>query len=269
MDEQDFFIPNSPDRNPDLFHDSTLILPIVSLGNVPQLAVDLFIHNPQLGGSLEKVGILDPQDHIPVVGAIDQPSCRRHSNDTRNQITTPIEVYQTPDRRYTFIQPRSPVLKVRKHVHITRLKNWISNAGFSSVLILVSVDAATRSDPHLQNPSPFFYYIPPGSKQPTELRHRMRTRYASYIPESSTSLPLFSAGGLAARLVAAFAPFNPEPEINTLVIYVAEGDNRLDAKALTSEIVHLLGLDRSELVEPLSWNASDSFHSRTRQAIFG
>jgi hypothetical protein len=86
---------------------------VVSLANVPQLAMDLMIHGTQLG-PIQKVGILDPQDHIPVVGAIDHLSDLPQSQDILNQVTTPIQVYQSPDKLYTFVQQRSPVIKVRE-----------------------------------------------------------------------------------------------------------------------------------------------------------
>lgn len=47
------------------FEGSTLLLPIVSLANLPQLTADLLIHTFDLA----LVGSLSAKDHIPVVGA--------------------------------------------------------------------------------------------------------------------------------------------------------------------------------------------------------
>jgi hypothetical protein len=129
------------------------------------------------------------------------------------------------------------------------MKAWISTAGFASVLMLVSVDAAARSDSHLQHPSAFFHYIRANqSDPPTALRQIIQTRYASFLPQDAPGLPIFCAGGLAARLLAALTSSSPDTgsvEVNTLVAYVAEGDNRLDAKAFACEVVSIFNHIRS------------------------
>ncbi|KAI7955208.1 hypothetical protein MJO28_005608 [Puccinia striiformis f. sp. tritici] len=281
-----YFIPSSPNLNSAIFKGSILVLPVVSLANVPQLAVDLMIHNTQLG-PVEKVGILDPQDHIPVVGAIDYPSDLPQPQNALSQITTPVQVYQTQDKRYTFVQQRSPVIKARKDIHVSRMKEWISTAGFGSVLMLVSVDAATRSDAHLRHPSSFFHYVRAKPSDPSSpIRQFIQTRYASFLPQDSPSLPIFSAGGLASRLLAALTSSSPDTEpslveVNTIVAYVAEGDNRLDAKTFAHEVLSVFNHLRSDkgneptpisfdsLREPISWKASDSYQTQTRQDIYG
>ncbi|OAV98839.1 hypothetical protein PTTG_08977 [Puccinia triticina 1-1 BBBD Race 1] len=283
-ESRQYFIPSSPNLDQSIFKGSILVLPVVSLANVPQLAMDLMIHSTHLG-PIEKVGILDPQDHIPVIGAIDHTSALPQSPDTRHQITTPIQVYQSRDKLYTFVQQRSPVIKARKESHVSRMKNWISTAGFASVLVLVSVDAAARSDAHLQHPSAFFHYIRATSQpdSPTALRQIIRKRYASFLPQDTPGLPIFCAGGLAARLLAALtssASDTASVEVNTLVAYVAEGDNRLDTKAFAQEIISTFNHIRSglgdeppvsfeSLREPISWMASDSYQHKTRQDIYG
>jgi proteasome assembly chaperone 2 len=49
------------------FERSILLLPLVSLGNVPQLAADLII------ASLEMrcIGVFDARDHVPMIGSRD------------------------------------------------------------------------------------------------------------------------------------------------------------------------------------------------------
>ncbi|EFP79455.1 uncharacterized protein PGTG_05776 [Puccinia graminis f. sp. tritici CRL 75-36-700-3] len=80
---------------------------------------------------------------------------------------------------------------------------------------------------------------------PTALRRIIQTRYASYLPQDAPGLPIFCAGGLATRLLAALTSSSPDTgsvEIDTLVAYVAEGDNRLDAKAFACEVVSIFNL---------------------------
>ena len=58
------FIPSVKGSQP-AFEGATLILPVVSIGNVGQLAVDLLIH----GFGLERVGVMSGCGEVPVVGA--------------------------------------------------------------------------------------------------------------------------------------------------------------------------------------------------------
>jgi proteasome assembly chaperone 2 len=286
------------------------VQPVVSLGNVPQLAVDLMIHGPHLG-PIEKVGMLDSKDHIPVIGAIDHPVGLPQSQHGLNQVTTPIQVYQTRDKRYTFVQKRSPVIKVwimkkqfhktqllsgltalvipppdhptidhgslftafskaRKHSHLESMKEWISAAGFDSVLVLVSVDGATRSDAHLRHPSPFFHYVPSHKlERETIISRVIKNKYASFVAKDASDVPIFSAGGLASRLLSALTSSSaqdpPSVQVNSLVVYVAEGDNRIDAKLLACEILSLFNHIRSGecSIHPIMINFRSSFHFLT------
>lgn len=60
---------------------TTLVIPAVSIGSVPQLAIDLLLNDASL--SLVKVGRIDPSFCFPFVG----PSESANSND----ITTALE----------------------------------------------------------------------------------------------------------------------------------------------------------------------------------
>lgn len=170
------------------------------------------------------------------------------------------------------------------------MKEWISAAGFDSVLVLVSVDGATRSDAHLRHPSPFFQYLPPHQlERETKLSRVIKNKYASFVAKDASDVPIFSAGGLATRLLAALTSSSAQDpssvQVNSLVVYVAEGDNRIDAKLLACEILSLFNHIRSDLEgqadadiptlsldawpEPLSWKASDTYQNQTRQDLFG
>ncbi|KNZ57319.1 hypothetical protein VP01_218g17 [Puccinia sorghi] len=280
-ERQAYFIPRTPSVDGRIFDGSILLLPMVSLGNVPQLAVDLLIHGTHLG-PFELVGILDPADHIPVVGALDRPALLpAPPPPSKHRITTPIEVYQTRDRRYTLVQQRSPVIKARKARHISRMRRWISGAKFESVLVVVSVDAAVRGDEHLREGTRMLRHEQASAQEPSALRRAIRARYPSF---GAHHAPLFCAGGLAARLLRALASAAQPLEVNTLVSYVAEGDNRPDALFLADEICSLLRLaHQSQLhdlapsplsthpswILPLSWKADDSHPSQTRQDLYG
>lgn len=136
-----------------------LLLPLVSLGSVPQLAVDLLVASLQL----ERVAYLSSHHHVPILGALDT------NRPSLTGVSTPIEIFQDPARSLTLILQRSPPLKVRSLVFILNcfildvcaqshkddfihdLVDFVRQSQFSAVLLLGSMDAATRRDADLQS----------------------------------------------------------------------------------------------------------------------
>ncbi|KAH9813202.1 PAC2 family-domain-containing protein [Melampsora americana] len=218
-EEKPYFYPSktSSSKKP-IFKDSILIIPIVSLGNVPQLAVDLLIQST----SFNRIGNLDSSDHIPILG---------DSN------LRPFEVYQAtnPIHSITILQQRSPVLKSQKESHILRLSKWIESEDFQSVLLLISIDSATRTDNHLNHPTHLFQFTY-GSSDPSSLRSHLLQSFSPLIDPTLNpqTVPVLSAGGLGNRLIKKLK------NSNSLLIYVAEGDGRLDAKVLALHVLKLL-----------------------------
>ncbi|KAI9276563.1 PAC2 family-domain-containing protein [Sporodiniella umbellata] len=119
---------------------STLILPMVSIGNVPQLTADLFIHT----FALQRIGFIDSHHVLPVSGA-------REDNQQRGT-TVPIEVYQSSCRRWTCVQQRAPTAKGRRKGYVEDMVQFASQ--FQHVYLLTSVDASSRLDSQI-NSIPF------------------------------------------------------------------------------------------------------------------
>lgn len=127
----------------------TLVLPVISVGSVPQLAMDLLIHSPSL--ECECVARLDGAECVPFVA----PGEGREQTvytalDGRSRYSP---VYQANASRHVFVQQRSPVLKVgdvpdqtHKAQFTQRLMSWIQEAQFADVLLLATVDAGFRTD---------------------------------------------------------------------------------------------------------------------------
>ncbi|KAI8447987.1 hypothetical protein BY996DRAFT_4592122 [Phakopsora pachyrhizi] len=278
--ELEFFLPDTPERfDSQSFKGSTLIFPVVSIGNVPQLVVDLLIFgclkDDRVGlGPIQRVGTLDPVDHIPVVSLRDK---RFHIHSQKDRqiehqdglISDPIEVYQTSDRLYTIVQQRSPVIRALKESHIEKLKRWIICSRFSSILLLVSVDSATRSDAQLVegSSSPFYHlnlenHPQSLSDDSTQIRKNLINRLDPLVgPTRGKSLnnggcekrgqvvPVLSAGGLSRRILINFKNHNQNlslndhqglPEVNSLVMYACEGDNRSDSIRFLKELLKIL-----------------------------
>ncbi|KAJ2762857.1 hypothetical protein H4S06_000421 [Coemansia sp. BCRC 34490] len=121
---------------------STLILPSVSIGNVPQLAVDLLVNTLQLS----RVGIIDSSMVVPVSGPPGydhQPAAQR---------SVPLEVFQTPDARWTVVQQRAPPLPKHHRLFAREMVDFIKSHEFAQVVLLTSSDAALRGDALIDGP---------------------------------------------------------------------------------------------------------------------
>lgn len=82
MTETPFFTPIDGSKAAPALQGTTLIIPAVSIGSVPQLAVDLLLHHAEL--KLVKVGRLDPSFCFPFVGPSD-------SSSDQGDLTTALE----------------------------------------------------------------------------------------------------------------------------------------------------------------------------------
>ncbi|RUS16137.1 PAC2 family-domain-containing protein [Endogone sp. FLAS-F59071] len=127
----DVFVP-LPNFNPAALANSTLILPSVSIGNVPQLTTDLLTNT--LG--LVRVGFLHDRFVIPVAGAREETQGAG--------VTVAIEVFQSADRKWTVIQQRAPLNT--KKLFVANLLAFIKAHSFSQVILLSSADASSRID---------------------------------------------------------------------------------------------------------------------------
>ena len=119
-------------------------------------------------------------------------------------------------------------------------------AEFSEVLILGSMDGATRRDRDLQHTQTSFRHLWPASSPPCELGSRLTAfcpPHLSSAPSSpSTAWPLIPAGGFARRLLRALSDAKPQFPFGALLLYVIEGDNHGDAMDMASAVVHVLNL---------------------------
>lgn len=111
-----------------------LIIPSVSIGNVPQLAVDLliFTFDFRLVRDLDDSSLcpfLGPADHVK-----DQPGT--------DSLTTPAQLYRLGDDY--LVQLRSPPLSGHKREFVQSLINQIPEASSQQVIVLGSANAGVR-----------------------------------------------------------------------------------------------------------------------------
>jgi proteasome chaperone 2 len=123
----------------DCLNSSILVIPAVSSGNVPQLAVDLLIHTLQ-APLITRLG----DEHVyPIAGARDVPSgCIVPSK----HITTPVEVYHS--NGITFIQIRSPTLPGQRSKFVEEtILPFISKHNFNETIVVGSASPGYQSHP--------------------------------------------------------------------------------------------------------------------------
>ncbi|CAK7902708.1 proteasome assembly chaperone 2 [[Candida] anglica] len=217
--------------------DSTLIIPAISLGNIPQLTVDLLLHTRDF----VSVGVLDDIYLHPFSSPVDVSPTK-----SANGISNAAEIYYSTKNNITVIQQRSPIIGsfTKQFVSEVILK-LISDVSFNKVIILDSADAGlleqsdaktielyTNED--LLNKSLETLKI----SQKTQLPLTSPYQYSKYV------LELINALNSSASTV----------DIQALVSHVYEGDNFNDAELLANELSQTLDVSSTmNWIRPVSW----------------
>ncbi|KAI8597114.1 proteasome assembly chaperone 2 [Dissophora ornata] len=238
------------------FKGTTLILPSVSIGNVPQLATDLLLATLKL----DRVGAIEDENVIPVVGPADQP------NDS-----TPAAVFQSKDGKWTLIQQRSPTVRHRSHYYADNLVQFIKDSEFDQVVLLASADGARRIDIQLQSATPVRYISSPAiAKELLETIHGLGLEpLESVAATEDEKRGVIPSGGIARRLHSLCQ--EQGVVILTVVKFAMEGDNAPDAIFLANVLnaifkVHVPTQQQIESGEgwkvPKSWDwlYGNTFH---------
>ncbi|SCZ88915.1 BZ3500_MvSof-1268-A1-R1_Chr1-1g00823 [Microbotryum saponariae] len=277
-----FFVPTLKGAKTN-FKGSSLVLPQPSLGSLPQLALDLYVHTFQL----ELVGCAALRDTIPCVGGVDvvegeqrqsvqggfswatqgpslgavQLVCGEVSRIDPVR-ATPHPVYQTPSSAsngdsITLLLPRAPIIQARKRHYFDALTAWIRQSEFRDVLIVGAVDAAMRGDDGLRETNPFRSIVLPirEGTDPSPLLERLSKSVRPYFkasdPSSKKTIPAIPHGGLTRSLLQHLSTSEDGaslPTVGALLVYTAEGENEALAKGLGDVVRSLIvGSDGSDL----------------------
>lgn len=123
----------------DSLKSSILVIPAVSSGNIPQLAVDLLIHT--LNAPL--VTRLSDEHVYPIAGARDVPSGQKVPNKS---VTTAVEVYHA--RGITFVQIRSPTLPGHRTKFVKEtILPFVAEHKFRNTVVVGSATPGLQLDP--------------------------------------------------------------------------------------------------------------------------
>ncbi|ODV80167.1 uncharacterized protein CANTADRAFT_49206 [Suhomyces tanzawaensis NRRL Y-17324] len=215
---------------------TTVVLPSVSIGNIPQLAIDLLIHT--LG--FQKIGTLDDRYLYPFASPVDLV------DKALVGVSNAIEVYYSETHNLVAIQQRSPIIPSFVETYVSEIVlPFILGHKFAKVYVLDSSDAGLVEN---------------------VVQGRIDSyTSADFLNQSLESLNLNNQEPLAApyshlSYVRSLVSIPRKEEgfssldINVLVTHVYEGDNFGDGEALANELINVLGLAKvAKWNRPISW----------------
>lgn len=213
----------------------TLVIPSISVGNVPQLAVDLLIstHN------LQQIGTVWHPAIVPTVGG--DP----YGSDP-SKISVACEIYASSDLKLAALQIRSGIDLKYALKFFQALKDAVTELGISNVLLLASTFAYEQHDIN----SGHFRYI--SNQDVGEEFKKLNVRPME--KDEAGRYVLHGAGGV----LKMFEVLSDVTSCTVIVKYVSEGDNRPDAVSvlglLYKHVKCITGCNVGNVQFPKSWS---------------
>ncbi|XP_012260673.2 proteasome assembly chaperone 2 [Athalia rosae] len=225
----------------------TLVLPSVAVGNVGQLAVDLFISSL----NARRIGYIWSSEFIPIFGP--DPY-----DENSSDLCTALDVFCSPEKKVLLLQIRSPLIK-EPVIFFDELQNFIAEKNIAKVVILTSSYSHERRD-HQIRTVPLRYL----ASQDIMLEHsekfnRLNWTYleSKAVEDGSSEVLEIPGGGFAKALYDALLKI----KIPCIVLlrFCSEGDNVPDAVELASYLDQWLQLFSKDvsgnliITKPPSW----------------
>lgn len=205
---------------------STLVIPSISIGNLPQLTIDLLIHSLPF----ERIGYLDCQYLYPFISPQDHKL-----GDDLPGISQALEVYYSLQHKITVIQQRAPIISNFLLNYLQEIINpFIVKGQFSNIYLLDSNDAGLLNN----------YDV---------LQKIDVLKSEEILSKSLANLNL----SISQENLIKFSKFTTElcknSEVQVLVSYIYEGDNFYDAEVQGRELLKILKIDNVNWTRPVSW----------------
>ncbi|CCH41000.1 Proteasome assembly chaperone 2 [Wickerhamomyces ciferrii] len=214
---------------------SKLVIPSISIGNVPQLSADLFIHNLQT----KLVAQLDSTYLYPFASPVDYVDNGKQV-DHDVGVSTALELYYNEELNLSIIQQRSPILSDYSQNFLDYLVSVVTELEFNEVLLLDSNDHALKTDLNYSDPIELYS---------NDLNERFKSLNVSNTSNLDKAKELFTP--FVSNLIH---NLNNTTTITALLIYVYEGDNFYDAELFTKKALDVLNISiPSNFQKPKSW----------------
>lgn len=209
----------------------TLIIPSVSVGNVPQFTVDLLIKNY----NFEKVGMIWHAAIIPLVGA--DPY-----NENSDEICTACELFVNENLKIAALQIRTSFQYKMLSVFLEDLKADIIKHKINRIVL---VSSAFDYELHKIDRGKYFYIDNTGSGLKLEqIGFKLHDKH------------IVPGGGYCTQVYEAFKEI---AHCTVLIKYVSEGNNTNDAVSmmmiLSQYISNLKELNINDIKVPHSWGS--------------
>jgi len=215
---------------------STLIFPLLSIGNVGQLSIDLLISSL----NLPRVGFLESPFLLPMVG-----------NDAFSvnlgKLSTNAEVYQDSQRKMTVLQQRSPIIRNKVTKYVKDLVQWIVKSNFKEIIVLGSIDSSRRIDSQMEGTQ--IRYIDRRNEQTNQWRE------LGWIPlEEESCQVVLRKGTFLHNLIEEMDSHKVKWVV--LDIFCSEGNNIPNCLQLVTHLNQYLQLQPKEgqWIPPNSWS---------------
>lgn len=222
---------------PESMSGSVLVIPSISIANIPQFASDLLIHTLDF----EKVATLSDKYLYPFVSPVDYTL--DGDNTKKSGISLPLEVYFSEKHQVSILQQRSPIIPGFAATHVQEvLVPFIEKAKFKHVVLLSLSDAGLVE------------HIAPGGISIYTNEDLLNDTLEGLQISEKERHPLSKSPGKASQyeesLSEAAAKFG---SLSVLVSYVYEGDNFYDANALAQKACDVLKISSGPWKTPVSW----------------
>lgn len=219
----------------DTIANSVLLLPTISVANVPQLTVDVLLHTL----SFVKVATLNDDYLHSFVSPVDYV----YSDKQPKGVSFGIELYFCKEKNLTMVQQRAPVIAgfYKEHVNDV-IMPFVKKAKFQNVILFHLMDAGL-----VENIPTGTLQVYTNEDQLLKSLGQLTISEAGYQQLSRTpevDSPFVN------DLTAAMAP---HLNYSILVAFAYEGDNFYDSLNMASKVADLLNLQVSHWRSPVSW----------------
>ncbi|KAJ8947582.1 hypothetical protein NQ318_010094 [Aromia moschata] len=222
----------SLDKNVDL-SEYVLLIPSVSVGNVPQLTIDLLISTY----SFKKISTIWHPAIVSSVGGDPYQS-------DRSEICTACELHINEQLKVAAIQIRSTLEFKLAQKFFIDLKEALSPLKLKNIVIVSSA-----FDYELRNFNNEKFYYSSNEK----IDEIMETNGIKILEPNSNGRYCINGAGFATKL---YEVLSTQFRCTLLVKYVSEGDNRPDAFTTLKKLFAISGLEEKTLnvIFPSSWD---------------
>lgn len=217
----------------DCLSGSVLVVPSISIANIPQLASDLLIHTLNFC----KVDSLSDKYLYPFASPVD------YTDKPSDGISLGLEVYYSKENNLTILHQRSPLMPGFAAAHVEEvLVPFIKEGKFNHVVFLSLSDAGLVE------------HIAPGGISIYTNEDILSDGLTKLHISESDIQPLAKSPGSGSKYEEALVKsLAASTNLSIFVSYVYEGDNFYDAQLLASKVAGVLNVFPKAWKTPVSW----------------